>query len=135
LQSREQRYKEKAQDAKRKLAEVTNSEDPPHGGSHRKKRQISVHGDIETEEISRIAKAFTVMHILWLRSDKATFHTTLDQQYDHLKRFDSIEDKIQGQVSDIQAVLSSKYTDVMVDSEVTWLSQTVSGYYTYFSCV
>lgn len=73
------------------------------------------------------ARKFTVMNLFWLREDRRTFRTTVDEQYDHLQRFENLETKIQGQLAEILEVLPSQYaSEVGNGTTATWLSQTVS---------
>ena len=65
------------------------------------------------------------MRLFWLRDDRQTFRTQLDEQYDHLQRFENLESKVQGQIRDILEVLPPQYADMM-GHDVSWLSQTVS---------
>jgi hypothetical protein len=84
------------------------------------------HTDAETEEISRIAKAFTVTRLFWLWNDKQTFSTAVDEQYNDLQCFETDNGKMQGQISDIRAVLPARYHVLMANQNMVWLSQTVS---------
>src|SRR6202167_5019350 len=65
------------------------------------------------------------MKLFWLHDDRKTFRTQVDEQYDHLQRFENLESKIQGQIADILDVLPSRFADTMTNN-ATWLSQTVS---------
>jgi hypothetical protein len=124
LQSREQQYKDEARDAKRKLIDAENMEEP--GSRKKKKKQDLPPTDAETEEISRIAKAFTVTRLFWLWNDKQTFSIAVDEQYNNLQRFESDNDKMQGQIAEIRDVLPARYHVFMADQKAIWLSQTVS---------
>ena len=82
--------------------------------------------DSETEEVSQLAKKFAITTLFWLCDDRQTFHTPIDEQYDHLQRFENLESKIQGQIRDLLEVLPAQYADMM-GHDATWLSQTVSN--------
>jgi hypothetical protein len=100
---------------------MTNVEQP---GSGKKRKRTEVRSNAETEEVSMIAKKFTIMSLLWLRDDRKTFQTAIDEQYDHLQRFKNKETKIQGQLADIVEVLPSRYVGALCNN-ATWLSQMV----------
>lgn len=79
-----------------------------------------------------VAKMFTIMNLFWLHDEQKTFRTRVDEQYDHLQRFENLENKIQGQISDILDVLPSRYADILYNN--AWLSQTVSSVLLIFLC-
>ena len=110
--------------ARRDLADVTNAEQP---GSSKKRKRTTPRSDAETEEISQLAKKFTIMKLFWLHDDRKTFRTPVDEQYDHLQRFENLESTIQGQIADILEVLPARYGD-NIGNDAAWLSQTVSGF-------
>jgi hypothetical protein len=122
LQSKVHIATEEAKQAKRDLADVTNTKQP---GSSKRRKISSAVPDADTEEVSMVAKMFTIMNLFWLHDEQKTFRTRVDEQYDHLQRFENLENKIQGQISDILDVLPSRYADILYNN--AWLSQTVSS--------
>ena len=122
LQSKVRIATEQAKEAKCNLADVTNTKQP--GSSKRRKISAAV-PDADTEEVLMVAKMFTIMNLFWLHDEQKTFRTWVDEQYNHLQRFENLENKIQGQIADILDVLPSRYTDILYDN--AWLSQTVSS--------
>lgn len=120
-----------AKQAQRDLVDVTNAEQPR---SSKRKRAFTTRSDSETEEVSQLAKKFAITTLFWLRDDRQTFRTPIDEQYDHLQRFENLESKIQGQIRDLLEVLPAQYADMM-GHDATWLSQTVSIYCNFFCFV
>jgi hypothetical protein len=57
------------------------------------------------------------MNLFW--DARQTFHTNIDEPYDHLQSIEIHETKIQGQIADILAVLPPHYV-------ASWLWQTVN---------
>jgi len=127
LQSKVHIATEEAKQAKRDLADVTNTK-----GSSKRRKISSTVPDADTEEVSMVAKMFTIMNLFWLHDEQKTFRTRVDEQYDDLQRFENLENKIQGQISDILDVLPSRYADILYNN--AWLSQTVSSVLLIFLC-
>ena len=113
---------EEAKKAKRALADVTNENQP---GPRKRRKAISAESEADAEEVSMVARRFTIMNSFWLHEERQTFRTQVDEQYDHLQRFENTTSKIQGQLTEILDVLPSRFKDLMGDHAV-WLSQTVS---------
>ena len=84
-----------------------------HPGSGKKRKRTEVRSNAETEEVSMIAKKFTIMSMLWLQDDRKTLQTTIDEQYNHLQQFENKETKIQGQLADVVEVLPSRYVGAL----------------------
>ena len=76
------------------------------------------------EELSLVARKFTIMRLFWFHDDKM-FRTHIDEQYDPLQRFDTTENKIQGQLADLLEGLPPVYVELMSKGETAWLSQKV----------
>ena len=122
LQLKAQEYRQKHQHEKRKLAETTNE-----NITSKKKRQGSPQSDTndEEEEVQIVAKAFTIMNLFWLHDQGKTFHTRIDDQYDPHQRFDTMNNKIQGQIAEIRAALPLQYLGALGGSESKWLKKAV----------
>jgi hypothetical protein len=118
---------EKQLQAKRKLADATNAIEP---GVANKKQKIKGRSDEEEEEISLIARKFTIMTLFWLHDDKQVFRTQVDEQYDPLQRFENKGNKIQGQLADLLGELPSAYVEMVSKGETAWLSQKVRPLFT-----
>lgn len=118
-----QQYRQKDRGYKRQLADATNQEDPAE--SRKKKREDSPERDDE-ERVEDIGRAFTIMNLFWLTNPAKTFRTTLDTQYNPHERFENTDNKIQGQLVEIRAVLPIEYLDLDAIKESKWLRKTVS---------
>lgn len=125
LQSKVHEANEQLKKAQCDLANITNAEQPGH--SKKRKRTVTTRSDKEIEEVTQLARKFTIMKLLWLRDDRTTFRTAIDEQYDHLLRFENVASKIQGQLADIVESLPPKYVGFLNGDDVTWLSQVVSA--------
>ena len=125
LQSKVHEANEQVKKARRDLANITNTEQP--GRPRKRKRTVRTRSDDEIEEVTQLARKFTVMKLLWLRDDRTTFRTVIDEQYDHLQRFENVASKIQGQLADIIESLPPKYAGFLGGDDAIWLSQVVSA--------
>ena len=115
-----QTYKQKHQVEKRKLADTTN-EDP---GSRKKKRNESPERDTDTDVVETSGKSFTIMNLFWLKNHAKTFSTRVNDQYNPHERFDTADNRIQGQIIEIRAALPARFSDDIHESK--WLKTTVS---------
>jgi hypothetical protein len=73
---------DKAKKAKRDLADITNEQQP---SLKRRRKVTSVESEADAEEVSMVAKKFTIMNLFWLHEERRTFRTQVDEQYDHLQ--------------------------------------------------
>jgi hypothetical protein len=126
LQSKVHEANEQLKKARRDLVDITNAEQP--GRPKKRKRTVATRSDNEIEEVTQLARKFTIMKLLWLRDDRTTFRTAINEQYDHLQRFENDASKIQGQLVDIMESLPPKYAVFLGGDDATWLSQVVSAY-------
>ena len=114
-----QEYKQKCQDEKRKLADVTNE-----AVSRKKQRDKSPERDDDTDVIETTAKSFTIMNLFWLHNHGKTFSTTVDEHHNSCERFDTVDNRIQGQIVEIHAALPARFLNDIHGSK--WLKSTVS---------
>lgn len=73
------------------------------------------------EELSLVARKFTIMRLFWFHDDKKMFRTHIDEQYNPLQRFNTTENKIQGQLADLLEELPPVYVELMSKGETAWL--------------
>ncbi|KAJ7680006.1 hypothetical protein B0H17DRAFT_943567 [Mycena rosella] len=104
------------------LADVTNTHDsaPQHG--RKKKKMVDSGSEEDTKEIKKLGHKFVMMKMIWLPDLSGTIHTKLDDQYNHLERFENHASKVQGELVDLLDLLAQKFHGEIMQSK--WLIKT-----------
>ncbi|KAJ7651756.1 hypothetical protein B0H17DRAFT_1215216 [Mycena rosella] len=107
---------------KRQLADVTNTHDsaPQHG--RKTKKMVDSGSEEDTKEIKKLGHKFVMMKMIWLPDLSGTIHTKLDDQYNHLERFENHASKVQGELVDLLDLLPQKFHGEIMQSK--WLIKT-----------
>ena len=112
---------------RRKLADITNQEEDDNGEALEapppKRSRTSDENDEETQ-VTSAGHRFVILYSLWLRHGEATFKVECDPESDEAERFESTDNKIQGEVREIKIVLGAQLSSEM--SSEPWIAKAVS---------
>ena len=112
---------------RRKLADITNQEEDDNGEALEapppKRSRTSDENDEETQ-VTSAGHRFVILYSLWLRHGEATFKVECDPESDEAERFESTDNKIQGEVQEINIVLGARLSSEM--SSEPWIAKAVS---------
>jgi hypothetical protein len=109
---------------------MTNQEGDPEapGPPPKRNRTNDETGDEDaTNEETQVFDAgqrFVILHSPWLRLGEKAFNVEFDSNYDETERFESSDNKVQGQLREIKKVLGTKLACEM--SSEAWIAKAVS---------
>jgi hypothetical protein len=115
---------------RRRLADVTNQEDDndnEEGPPSKRIRTNDVDHRDENDEETQVTSAghrFVILYSPWLRLGEATFKVECNPEWDEAERFETVDNKIQGEVQEIKIVLGPQLSGEM--SSELWIAKAVS---------
>lgn len=113
---------------RRKLADITNQEEEDDLEAPPSKRNRTNEDDQDdNDEESQVINAghrFVILYSPWLRDGEGTFKVECNPELNGAERFESAENKIQGEVQEIKTVLGAKLFGEM--SSEPWIARAVS---------
>ena len=118
------------QELRRKLADISNEKDNVDNeeGPPSKRSRINdvdhQDGNDEETQVTSAAHRFVMLYSPWLRLGEATFKVDCDPEWDEAERFETVDNKIQGEIQGIKIVLGPQLSGEM--SSEPWIAKAVS---------